>query len=127
MTFFANNSAGLELAEEICRAVPRAEQLRYVSTGGEADMYAGPARAYRPVQDPEIRGRLSRHARRGADEPGAVKAANFPLPVPDSAGIPRSVGDDILVAPFNDAEFAADHSEHADDIAGASSSNRFNA
>jgi glutamate-1-semialdehyde 2,1-aminomutase len=40
MTFFANNAAGIELAEEICRAVPSAEQLRYVSTGGEADMYA---------------------------------------------------------------------------------------
>jgi glutamate-1-semialdehyde 2,1-aminomutase len=40
MTFFANNAAGIELAEEICRAVPCAEQVRYVSTGGEADMYA---------------------------------------------------------------------------------------
>ncbi len=40
MTFFANNSAGIELSEEICQAVPCAEQLRYVSTGGEADMYA---------------------------------------------------------------------------------------
>jgi glutamate-1-semialdehyde 2,1-aminomutase len=40
MTFFANNAAGIELAEEICNAVPCAEQVRYVSTGGEADMYA---------------------------------------------------------------------------------------
>ena len=40
MTFFANNAAGIELAEEICKAVACAEQLRYVSTGGEADMYA---------------------------------------------------------------------------------------
>ncbi|MEK9961644.1 MAG: aminotransferase class III-fold pyridoxal phosphate-dependent enzyme, partial [Rhodobiaceae bacterium] len=40
MTFFANNSAGVELAEEICRATACADQLRYVSTGGEADMYA---------------------------------------------------------------------------------------
>ena len=40
MTFFANNAAGIELAEEICRAVPCAERLRYVSSGGEADMYA---------------------------------------------------------------------------------------
>ena len=40
MTFFTNNSAGVELAEEICRAVKCAEQIRYVSSGGEADMYA---------------------------------------------------------------------------------------
>ncbi len=39
-TFFATNALGIELAEETCRAVPCADQLRYVSTGGEADMYA---------------------------------------------------------------------------------------
>ncbi|MEL6239660.1 MAG: aminotransferase class III-fold pyridoxal phosphate-dependent enzyme, partial [Pseudomonadota bacterium] len=39
-TFFASNAAGIELAEVICEAVPCAEQLRYVSTGSEADMYA---------------------------------------------------------------------------------------
>ncbi len=40
MTFFANNARGIELAEEICRAAACAEQVRYVSSGGEADMYA---------------------------------------------------------------------------------------
>src|SRR5210317_1078486 len=40
MTFFAGNARGIELAEEICRAVPCADQVRYVSSGGEADMYA---------------------------------------------------------------------------------------
>ncbi|MEX0346801.1 MAG: aminotransferase class III-fold pyridoxal phosphate-dependent enzyme, partial [Rhizobiaceae bacterium] len=34
MTFFANNAPAIELAEEICRAVPCAEQLRYLSSGG---------------------------------------------------------------------------------------------
>ncbi|NKB54679.1 MAG: aminotransferase class III-fold pyridoxal phosphate-dependent enzyme [Rhizobiaceae bacterium] len=47
MTYFANNAAGVELAEEICRAVACADQVRYVSSGGEADMYAiRLARAY---------------------------------------------------------------------------------
>ena len=40
MTFFANNSKGIELAEEICNAVRCSEQVRFVSSGGEADMYA---------------------------------------------------------------------------------------
>ena len=40
MTFFANNAAGIELAEVICQAMPCADQLRYVTSGGEADMYA---------------------------------------------------------------------------------------
>ena len=30
MTFFTNNGAGVELAEEICEAVACAEQVRYV-------------------------------------------------------------------------------------------------
>ena len=121
MTFFANNSAGLELAEEICRAVPCAEQLRYVSTGGEADMYAMRlARAFTG------RGKILKFegGYHGMSAEALMSLApsrlqNFPLPVPDSAGIPSSVGDDILVAPFNDAEFAAGlMAEHADDIAG---------
>jgi len=40
LTFFANNAAGIELAEAITDAVPCAEQVRYVTSGGEADMYA---------------------------------------------------------------------------------------
>ena len=32
------------------------------------------------------------------------RSGNFPRPVPDSAGIPKSVRDEMLVAPFNDLE-----------------------
>ena len=39
-TFFANNRYGIELAEAIVDAVPCAEQVRFVSTGSEADLYA---------------------------------------------------------------------------------------
>ena len=40
MTFFANNAKGIELAEAICEAVPCCDQVRYVASGGEADMYS---------------------------------------------------------------------------------------
>ena len=47
-TFFANNRYGIELAEAIVAAVPCAEQVRFVSTGSEADLYAmRAARAFR--------------------------------------------------------------------------------
>ena len=39
-TFFANSALGIELAEVICDAMACGEQLRYVYSGGEADMYA---------------------------------------------------------------------------------------
>ena len=47
------------------------------------------------------------------------RSGNFPLPVPDSAGIPKSVRDDMIIAPFNDAEaVAALVREHRSDLAG---------
>ena len=39
-TFFANNRLGIELADTIVEAVPCAEQVRFVSSGSEADLYA---------------------------------------------------------------------------------------
>ncbi len=32
------------------------------------------------------------------------RLANFPQAVPDSAGIPATIRDDVLVAPFNDID-----------------------
>ena len=44
-TFFGNNRHGIALAEAIVAAVPCAEQVRFVCTGTEADLYAMPGRA----------------------------------------------------------------------------------
>ncbi len=47
------------------------------------------------------------------------RAGNFPQPIPDSAGIPKSLRDEVLVAPFNDLETVASLvREHKDDLAG---------
>src|ERR1700676_2326491 len=47
------------------------------------------------------------------------RSGNFRLSGPDSGGIPKSVRDDMIIAPFNDAEAVADlvH-EHYDELAG---------
>ncbi|MEX3011856.1 aspartate aminotransferase family protein [Hoeflea sp. TYP-13] len=108
MTFFANNARGIELAEEICRAMPCGEMLRYVSTGGEADMYAMRlARAY-TGRDKIMKFEGGYHGMSAEAQMSLAPArlANFPTPVPDSAGIPVSVRDEMLIAPFNDIEFA---------------------
>jgi glutamate-1-semialdehyde 2,1-aminomutase len=45
------------------------------------------------------------------------RLANFPNPVPDSAGIPKSVQEEVLVAPFNDLETARSLiAEHHDEL-----------
>ena len=121
VTFFANNAAGLELAEAICEAVPCADQLRYVSTGGEADMYAMRlARAHTGRSKIlKFEGGYHGMSAEALMSLAPSRLQNFPQPVPDSAGIPDSVEDGILVAPFNDADFAESLiNEHGDDIAG---------
>ncbi len=107
MTFFANNAKGIELAEEIVRAVPSAEQVRFVSSGGEADMYAiRLARAFMG-RDKIIKCEGGYHGMSAEAQMSLAPAArvNFPQAVPDSAGIPQGVADEILIAPFNDIEY----------------------
>ena len=108
-TFFANNEHGIRLAEEIVAALPCAEQVRFVSTGSEADMYAlRVARAFRQ-RDRILKFEGGYH---GMSDWGLMslapkRLANFPNAVPDSAGIPKSVQEEVLVAPFNDLATAA--------------------
>ncbi len=120
MTFFASNSAGIELAEEICRAVACAEQVRFVSTGGEADMYAIRLARAHTGRDKIIKFEGGYHGMSAEAQMSLApkQLVNFPMAVPDSAGIPQSVRDDVLVAPFNDIDFAVSLiSEHADTLA----------
>lgn len=107
MTFFASNATGIELAEEICDAVPCAEQLRYVSTGGEADMYAMRlARAF-TGRDKILKFEGGYHGMSAEAQMSLApdKLVNFPQAVPDSAGIPKEVQEQVWSAPFNDVEF----------------------
>ena len=119
-TFFANNAAGIELAEEIVRAVPCAEQVRYVSSGGEADMYAMRlARAY-TGRDKILKFEGGYHGMSAEAQMSLAPShlANFPQAVPDSAGIPDSVRAGMLIAPFNDIDFVRSLiTEHGADIA----------
>ena len=121
MTFFANNARGVELAEEIISAVASAEQVRYVSTGGEADMYAIRLARAHTGRDRILKFEGGYH---GMSAEALMSLApqrleNFPLAVPDSAGIPQSVREHMLIAPFNDIEFARSIiTEHGDEIAG---------
>jgi len=106
MTFFTNNTAGVELAEEICRAVACAEQIRYVTSGGEADMYAMRlARAYTGHEKIlKFEGGYHGMCAEAQMSLAPERLANYPQAVPDSAGIPQGVRDSMVIAPFNDIE-----------------------
>ncbi|MFD0860551.1 aspartate aminotransferase family protein [Roseovarius aquimarinus] len=121
MTFFANNCAGVELAEEICRAVPCAEQVRFLASGGEADMYAMRlARAY-TGRDKILKCEGGYHGMSAEAQMSLAPSSmvNFPQAVPDSAGIPEAVRAEMLIAPFNDPDYLESLlAEHGDQIAG---------
>jgi glutamate-1-semialdehyde 2,1-aminomutase len=120
-TFFANNAHAILLAEEIIAALPCAEKVRFVSSGTEADLYAMRlARAFRR-RDKILKFEGGYH---GMSDYGLMslwpqRPGNFPQAAPDSAGIPRSVRDDMLVCPYNDLETAENLiREYRDDLAG---------
>jgi glutamate-1-semialdehyde 2,1-aminomutase len=105
-TFFGNNRHGIALAEAICDAVPCADQVRFVCSGTEADLYAMRAvRAFRK-RDKILKFEGGYH---GMSDYALMSLApkrpgNFPRATPDSAGIPKSVADEMLVAAFNDID-----------------------
>ena len=119
MTFFANNSSGVELAHAICEAVPCCQQVRFVTSGGEADMYAlRLSRAYTGKNKIlKFEGGYHGMSAEAQMSLAPTREVNFPTAVPDSAGIPASVSEDILIAPFNDLQAVETLIMEHDDIA----------
>ena len=105
-TFFANNQYGIKLAEEICEAMACADQLRFVSSGSEATLYAMRlARAYRK-RDKILKFEGGYHGMSDYSlmSLAPTRLANYPQALPDSAGIPKQVSNEVIIAPFNDIE-----------------------
>ncbi|MCP5088211.1 MAG: aminotransferase class III-fold pyridoxal phosphate-dependent enzyme [Rhodobacteraceae bacterium] len=119
MTFFANNSKGIELAEAIVDAVACCEQVRFVTSGSEADMYAMRlARAY-TGRNKILKFEGGYHGMSAEAQMSLAPArrVNFPQAVADSGGIPQSVADQMLIAPYNDLIAVANLLAENDDIA----------
>ena len=109
-TFFHTNEASVLLAEEFVKAVPCAEQVRFMSSGTEADLLAMRiARAYRR-RDKVLKFEGGYH---GVSDYGWASINNTETPefpytaIPEAAGIPQAALDLVLVAPFNDLETTA--------------------
>src|SRR5262247_65072 len=119
-SYFLLNEPAIELAEEIVRAVPCAEQVRYTSSGSEATFFAlRVARAFRK-RDKIMKFEGGFHGTHDyalmSVVPRSPKA--FPAPMTDSAGVPHALEGEVLIAPYNDlataeALIAAHHDELA--------------
>jgi glutamate-1-semialdehyde 2,1-aminomutase len=120
-TFFAMNARGIELAEQICEAVACAEKVRFVSSGSEADMYAMRLARAHTGREKILKFEGGYH---GMSDQSLMSLAprrlvNFPMAVPDSAGILQAVREATIVAPFNDAEAVTRLlDEHEGEVAG---------
>ena len=120
-TFFALNEHAILLAEEIVRAVPCAEKVRFASTGAEATFQAmRVARAYRR-RDKVLKFEGGYH---GMNDYALMSMAparppEFPAAAPDSAGIPESVRSEMVIAPYNDIEATSAIVERYHDELGA--------
>ncbi|MDP8922631.1 MAG: aminotransferase class III-fold pyridoxal phosphate-dependent enzyme [Chloroflexota bacterium] len=105
-TFYLPTESTIRLAERICTAAPCAEQVRFVSSGSEATKYAlRLARAY-TGRDKVLKFEGGYHG--GGDYAQYSTAPHgepdFPRAHPETAGIPKVLDDQVLVAPFNDLE-----------------------
>ena len=120
-TFFANNDQAILLAEEIVDAVACADKVRFTSSGTEATFYAlRTARAYRQ-RDKILKFEGGYHGMHdyALMSMSPANPHDFPRPTPDSAGIPRAIEDEVLIAPFNDIGTATSIIEANHDELGA--------
>ncbi len=106
LTFGAPSPLEHELAEEIRRAAPELERMRFVSSGTEATMSA-----IRVARGFTGRSRVVKFAGgyHGHSD-GLLAAAGSGVAthaLPESAGVPRSLLADTLVAPYNDLDSLA--------------------
>jgi glutamate-1-semialdehyde 2,1-aminomutase len=119
--YLLTSEPAIVLAEEIVKTVPCAEMVSFNGTGSESTFFAMRlARAYRR-RDRILKFEGAFH---GMSDYALMTTQwtavprDYPQPVPNSAGIPRSVEAEVLVAPFNDiATTAAIIEAHHDELA----------
>ncbi|MGE3536138.1 MAG: aspartate aminotransferase family protein [Candidatus Tectimicrobiota bacterium] len=120
-TFFYLHEKAVLLAEAIVDAMPCAEQVRFTSSGTEATFFAlRVARAFRG-RDKILKFEGAFHgshdyAMMSTEGQGPTE---FPQAVRGSAGIPRSLENEVLIAPFNDITRTAAIIEQFHDDLGA--------
>jgi glutamate-1-semialdehyde 2,1-aminomutase len=116
------NEHAVKLAQKIVEHVPCAEMVSLHSTGSEATFFAMRlARVYRK-RDKILKFEGAYHGMNDyamMSNQWTMGSPAFPRAVPNTHGIPQTLTDEVLIAPFNDLEAtAAIISKHRDELAG---------
>lgn len=105
-TFFTTNEKAVLLAEELVKAIPCAEKVRFTTSGTDACFQAmRAARAY-TGREKVIKFEGGFH---GTSDYALMSvtpsaAGEFPQAEPNTGGIPRALQELMLIAPFNDLD-----------------------
>lgn len=104
--FYLLSEPAIRLAETVCQAAPCADQVRFVGSGSEATAFAlRLARAF-TGRDRILKFEGGYHGvgdyAQFSNHPHG--AADYPQAHAESAGIPKVLAGEVLVAPFNDLE-----------------------
>src|SRR6266511_1922802 len=118
--FYMANPPAILLAEEIVQAAGGTGQVKFVTTGSEATLLALRIARAHTGRNKLLKFEGAYHGSHDAAQfsvsPG--RASEYPTPLPESAGVPRGVQRDVLVAPFNDlVSVTRIVTEHASDLA----------
>ena len=105
-TFFATNEKAVLLAEEVVNAVPCAEQVRFSTSGTDANFQAmRAARAYRKKEKVlKFEGGFHGTSDYALMSVTPSAGEEYPQAEPNSGGIPSAIQDLMLIAPFNDLD-----------------------
>jgi glutamate-1-semialdehyde 2,1-aminomutase len=104
-TFFWLSEPSIRLAEAVVEAVPCAEQVRFVSTGTEATMFACRMARALTRREKILKFEGGWHGLHDYAMVGNWRVPSespYPYPGPDIGGVPRGALESVLVAPFND-------------------------
>jgi glutamate-1-semialdehyde 2,1-aminomutase len=100
------NEPALQLAQELHRAIPCAEKIRFAASGTEATFYALRfAKAY-TGKEKVLKFEGAYHGAHDVGVTSLFPQKLFPFPTPEStsAGISRQAQGEVLIAPYNDLE-----------------------
>ena len=105
-TYFITSAPAIELADEVCRAVPCAEKVRFTTSGTDATFQCLRAARAFTKRDKILKFEGGYH---GTHDYALMSMApsrllDFPQPLPGSAGIPGAIQETVLIAPFNNLD-----------------------